>query len=553
MANPSSTKQPMQLNFIDRVVATFDPQRGLARAQARTELASATGAGGYNGGARDRRPTKRWRPKDGSADADTLLDLPDLRGRSRDLARNAPIATGAIATNVTNVVGDGLKLQANVDHEALGITPEQADAMEREQEREWDLFCASCDFTRVQCMDELEATSYRSVLESGDLFMLRRYRKDPGDAYGTKLQMIEADRVCNPNRAADTDAIAGGVEVSKDGVHIAYHVTNKHPGGLRVLDLKWERVQARTDTGLPVVLHLYDRLRPEQTRGVPYLAPVIEFLKQLSTYSEAEVDAAVATAMVAFVIETPNDGASDSEDPPIGESDSSLNANEVKLGGAAVVSLAEREKLSTFNPNRPNSNFDPFVMSFCRQIGVALEIPFELLVKHFTASYSASRAALEMAWQYFRRRRTWLAARLVQPAYEWMMEEAVATGRLNRPGFFADPIIRKAYCGAEWIGPQRASLNPKQESDADTQDVAQGFKTIEQVCMERTGGEFEKKNAQRAKETAMRKETGVVAPPPPAANPNVPQDPKAQDPDDPDAEPDDGDEPQQSEPKRAAK
>lgn len=538
------SKQPMQLNFIDRVVATFDPARGLARAQARTELASATGQGGYNGGSRERRPTKRWRPKDGSADADTLLDLPDLRGRSRDLARNAPIATGAIATNVTNVVGDGLKLQANVDHEVLGITPEQADAMEREQEREWELFCETCDFTRVQCMEELEATSFRGVLESGDLFMLRRFRKDPGDVYGTKLQMVEADRVCNPDRAADTDTIAGGVEVDKDGVHVAYHVTNKHPGGLRVLDLKWERVQARTDTGLPVVLHLYDRLRPEQTRGVPYLAPVIEFLKQLSTYSEAEVDAAVATAMVAFVIEAPTD---DGSEPPIGETDSSLNSNEVKLGGAAVVGLAEGEKLNTFNPSRPNSNFDPFVMSFCRQIGVALEIPFELLVKHFTASYSASRAALEMAWQYFRRRRTWLAARLVQPAYEWMMEEAVATGRLNRPGFFADPLLRKAYCGAEWIGPQRASLNPKQESDADTQDVAQGFKTIEQVCMERTGGEFEKKNAQRAKETAMRKESGVFAPAP-AANPNAP--PQQ---DNPDAEPDDGDEPQQPEPKRAAK
>ncbi|MHB0784425.1 phage portal protein [Bradyrhizobium sp. 5.13L] len=539
--------QSMQQTFIDRVVAAFSPERGLARAQARTELASATGPGGYNGGARERRPTKRYLPKDGSADADTLLDLPALRARSRDLARNAPIATGAIATNVTNVVGDGLKLQAAIDHEALGITPEQADTMEREQEREWELFCTSCDFTRVQCMDEIEATAYRGVLESGDLFVLRRYRKDPGDAYGTKLQLIEADRVCNPKRASDTDTIAGGVEVNMDGVHVAYHVTNKHPGGLRVIDPKWERVAARTDTGLPVVLHLYDRLRPEQTRGVPYLAPVIEFLKQLTTYSEAEVDAAVATAMVAFVIETP----ADDGEPPIGETDSSLNSNEVKLGGAAVVGLSEGEKLNTFNPNRPNSNFDPFVMSFCRQIGVALEIPFELLIKHFTASYSASRAALEMAWQYFRRRRTWLAGRLVQPAYEWMMEEAVATGRLNRPGFFADPLMRKAYCGAEWIGPQRASLNPKQESDADTQDVAQGFKTIEQVCMERTGGEFEKKNAQRAKETAMRKDSGVVAPPPPAADPNAPQ---AQDnPDNPDAEPADGDEPQQAEPKRAAK
>ncbi len=102
-----------------------------------------------------------------------------------------------------------------------------------------------------------------------------------------------------------------------------------------------------------------------------------------------------------------------------------------------------------------------------------------------------------------------------------MMEEAVASGRLNRPGFFSDPIVRRAYCGAEWIGPQRASLNPKQESEADANDVENGFKTIEQVCIERTGGEFEKKNAQRAKEQRMRKAAGLneaaKAPPPAAA------------------------------------
>lgn len=498
--------------IIDRVVSAFSPERGLERLRARTQLMTAIGAGGYNGGRRERRPTKRWRPAEGSADADTLLDLPELRARSRDLARNAPLATGAIATNVTNVVGDGLQLQASIDAEALDITPEAADAMEREQEREWGLFSETCDFTRFQCMDEMEALIYRSVLESGDCFAVRRYRKDPGDAYGTKLQIIEADRVSNPNRAVDTDKISGGIEFDSHGVAIAYHITDKHPGGLRSATLKWERVPARDRNGRPLVLHLMDRTRPELTRGVPYLAPVIEHLKQLADYSDAEVTAAVISAMFTLAIETPND--EEGADPIIGEVDPSLNANEVKLGNGAVISLAPGEKARSVNPSRPNANFDPFFLSFCRQIGVALELPFELLVKHFTASYSASRAALEMAWQFFRRRRCWLAGRLVQPAYEWMMEEAVASGRLARPGFFDDPIYRRAYCGAEWIGPQRASLNPKQESDADKQDVEAGFKTIEQVCMERTGGEFEKKNAQRAKEVRLRNESGAQAPPP---------------------------------------
>ena len=46
----------------------------------------------------------------GSADADLLPALPELRNRSRDLARNNPLAGGAINTVVTNVIGTGRRL-----------------------------------------------------------------------------------------------------------------------------------------------------------------------------------------------------------------------------------------------------------------------------------------------------------------------------------------------------------------------------------------------------------------------------------------------------------
>jgi lambda family phage portal protein len=494
----------------DRVVEYFNPKTGLERLRSRVVLATAVGQGGYEGGRRDRRGTKLWRPQAGSADADTLPDLPDLRARTRDLARNVPLATGAIATKVTNVVGDGLQLQACIDAKTLGLTDEQADRAEQENEREWAAFCKSADFTRVQHFDELSALALRSVSESGDVFVVRRYRKDQGDAYGTKLQLVEADRVSNPHRAADTDAISGGVEVDGDGVPRAYHVSDRHPGNMRTAAIKWARVPAWSPTGKRVVLHLFDRLRPDLTRGVPYLAPVIEELKQLGDYSDAEVRAAVTSALVTWFIQTSAD--EDTGEPVIGERAPNLASDEVKLGSGAVISLGPGEKPVLTNPSRPNEKFDPFFLAMTRQIGVALELPQELLIKHFTASYSASRAALEMAWQFFRRCRTWLARNLHAHVYEWMMEEAVASGRLDRPGFFDDPVLRQAWLGAEWIGPARASLNPYQEAQADALDIETGTKTREQVCMERTGGRVERKTAQLVKEQKLRTEGGLGAP-----------------------------------------
>jgi lambda family phage portal protein len=500
---------------VDKVVEWFSPRAGLERLRHRTMLAAATGQGGHNAGRRDRRPTRNWRPPESSADADTLPDLPDLRARSRDLVRNTPLATGAVATTVTNVVGEGLLLQASIDHEALGLTEQQGDEWERAAEREWCHFCRTADFTRVQMFNELQVLAFRSVLESGDALVIRRYRKDVGDVYGTKIQLLEADRLSNPNRAADSDQIAGGVEVDSDGVPIAYHVSDRHPGALRAKALKWNKIAARTPQGEQVVIHLYDRMRPELTRGVPYLAPVIEHLKQLGDYSDAEVRAAVLTSYVTFFVERPLPDDPEDPKPLVGEKTSTDAANEATLGSGALLELGLGEKVSAPSPNRPNPQFDEFVQAFCRQIGVALELPFEILIKHFTASYSASRAALEMAWQFFRKRRSWLSSRLCQVVYEWVIAEAVATGRLSSPGYFQDPLIAQAYCGANWIGPNRASVDPLKEAKADETDIALGVKTREQVCLERTGGQIEKKTVQLGKEQAMRDAAGITPAPAP--------------------------------------
>lgn len=499
----------VRLNLLDRVLGMVFPATALERGAARARLDAAE-TGGYRGGRKDRRMLRTWRPLGGSADADTLPDLPDLRARSRDEVRNNPIATGAIATNVTQIVGDELQLQAAIDADVLGMTAEEADAWERIAEKEYRLFCQNADFTRVQKMGGLQRLVFRAVLESGDCFVIRRFRADAGCIYGTKLQVIEADRVGNPDRRADTDTLVGGIEHDNDGVPVAYHVTTKHPGGKHVVGMEWKKIAGRTAAGVPVVLHLYDRLRPELTRGLPYLAPVIEHLKTLSRYSDAEVTAAVISAMYTVFIES---DAEQMNEAIAGETDATLAANEIKLGNGAILSLSPGEKANTTMPGRPNSNFDPFFQAVARQIGVALELPFELLVKHFTASYSASRAALELAWAFFRGRRAWLAADFCQVVYEWFLEEAIALGRLSAPGFFDDPLIRQAYAGAEWIGPARMSIDPLKEANADKIDIELGTKTREQVCLERTGGQWEDKHRQAAREQAMRDADGLSAPP----------------------------------------
>jgi lambda family phage portal protein len=492
--------------IFDRLVGVVNPAAALERLKARTLLQAYTGGkGGYAGGKRNRRGLANFIPEGGSADADLLPEADDLRARSRHIARNVPVATGAIATNKTHVIGDGLTVKAACDYSALGISETDAQEWNAKADREFRLACTSIDWTRVEEFGDLQDTVFGSELESGDVFGIRRFRLDPGDSYGTKVQVIEADRVSNPYGGQDTDRIKGGIEHNANGVPIAIHVADRHPGDLYRKPVNWRRVPLRYNDGRRIVIHLINRARPDQTRGIPYFAPVIEAIKAFGDYQEAEVRAAVVSAMfTVFVKRLPGD-----EDAgPLAGGEASADEKNIEMGSGAVISLDEGEDVTIANPMRPNPNFDGFAQAFLRLVGVALELPFELLIKHFTASYSASRAALEMAYHSFRKRRSRFGRQFVAEVRGWVIEEAVLTGRLDAPGFFDDPIRRQAWLRADITGPVRISLDPKKDAEADALDRDNGFKTSQQIMTERTGGDFDVKTDTIGRENRRLSEAG---------------------------------------------
>jgi lambda family phage portal protein len=369
---------PVKTTLFDKAIGYFDPVRGARRLRARMTLAL---AGGYAGASKSKRSLKKWSTYGYDADSVILPDLPTLRERSRDLIRNNPIATGAINTKVTNVVGTGLKLQSRIDRGALNFTDEQADAWEAKTEREWRLFWDSkeCDAARTLNGDAITRLVYRQAKENGDVFAVLPRVKRKGVPYDLKLQIVEADRVCNPDNKQDTDTLAGGIEKDEYGAPVKYHILKQHPGAIRYAkSLKWQAIPAfGSKLGLRNVIHLIAPTRPGQSRGVPDLAAVIEPLKQLARYTEAELMAAVVSGFFTVFIETetgdPKFDLSDMSD----ETGSETTDDDYKLGNGAIIGLAEGEKVHDTNPGRPNDSFDPFVMSILRQIGVALELPFE--------------------------------------------------------------------------------------------------------------------------------------------------------------------------------
>ncbi len=445
-------------------------------------------------------------------DIDKNLTL--LRQRARNLYMTAPVATSAIKNNRTNVVGQGLHLKCRINRDILGLTQEQADLWERRTEQYFLLWAESkfCDIKRLDNFFELQQTALTGWLMNGDAFaLLRKGTPVKMQPFDLRIQLIESDRVTTENSMGtfglikeleDGNRVVNGVEINSLGEVVAYWICNCYPNEHTTKKKKWTRVVAfGEETYTQNVIHVIESERAEQYRGVPYLAPVIEVLKQLTNYTDAEIMAALVNAIFAIFIETDPDNEEDSfdgtDDDEEGENDRNVGSNEIRMGSGTIHSLAPGERVKPVDPSRPNVNFDLFVTAMSKQIGAALEVPEDILLKKFDASYSASRASQMEAWKAFRMRRTWFINDFCQPIYEAWLTEAIIKGYIKAPGFFTNPLVRKAWTTAEWSGPAQGQIDPIKEVTAADKRVASGFSTIEQETMLINGGDYDKNMEQR--------------------------------------------------------
>ena len=497
--------------FLDRVIESVAPRAALARMKARVQIGAMSA---FVAGSQSRRGFGGWHGTAGSADADLIPELWAQRDRSRDLIRNVPLATGAVRSQITAVVGTGLQLQSQVDADALGWTPDEADAWQRSTEREFNLWAEStdCDITRHQNLYGLQGLTLMSMLENGDALTLMPFLPRKGSRYDLRLQLIEADRLRNMDGTPDTPTQSAGVRMDAYGAPIAYQITRQHPGSFYSTGLQWDEYPAfAPKTGRRNVLHHFIRLRAGQSRGVPYLSPVMEPIKQLGRYTDAEIMSAVVAGL--FTVFVTSEGGGLQANPSLGARAENEDTA-IAMGNGNIVDLLPNEKVEAPNPGRPNPNFDPFFQAIVRQIAMGLEIPYEVLIKHFTASYSASRAAMVDAWKFYLARRAWLVQSFCDPVYEAWMEEAVSGGYVSAPGFFADLAARRAYLGARWQGEAMPAIDPVKEVNAAATRVAEGFSDRQRETAFLTGGDWETTHRQQVREKKMRDAEGLNTPPP---------------------------------------
>lgn len=526
------------MKFVDKAIGAFRPDAALHRAEVRNRIRKldaetkvietkmqmldrfmvsesdtdneVINSGYSHGGAARRKSwTKGYYSESGSAKRDIEENRKLLRERSRDLGMNAPLAAAALNSTRTNCVGSGLIPKPKIDYEFLGISKEEGDELQKLIKKEFAVWAEStlCDNNDQNNFYELQQIVFNDWLRNGESFVLLKYDKETQYMpYQLRLKLVEADRVCTKGsmdseydgvdrQEKSGNTVVNGVEIDKQGKVVAYHIASRFPGEYGAGELRWERVKKRGDiTGNPNILHIFNAERTDQYRGVPFLAPVIKSLKQMTRYTEAEIMAAVVNSMFSVFVttETGNDmGGFAGGDEDGAEAVTDETDEEIRLGSGTVNFLKEGEAVHVVESTHPSGNFDAFVSAMATHIGAALEIAPEVLLKRFSNNYSASKGAMNETWKSFKMRRKWFVDDFCQTVYELWFNEAVSKGRIKAPGYFNNILIRKAYTNVTWNGPTQGHMNPLQEVNAAVTRIQNGLSTHADECSGMNGSDYE--------------------------------------------------------------
>lgn len=513
----------------DDVIGFFSPRASANRKRYRLvnrELGKLA-LSSYRGASKDRLHSS-WLPGGGSADADILFDLPDIRERSRDLNRNDGHAAGITLTMVTNTIGTGIRPQSNIDYESLGIDEATAEEFQKKAERAFKKWMPFADSTNRLHFFDMQNLVDRQILENGEVILIPLRLQEKYRPYSLALEIVESDRLATPPDKRSDKSIRSGVKLGKRGEPVSYFIRKNHPGDttLRIPNANdFTEIPARNALGRQNVLHLYPLLRAGQTRGVPFFAPVLTYFKDKADYMEAELVAARIAACFGILIK---------QNSPYGAAvgvSGETNANNQRLESlepGLIERLGPGEDVVQVKPERPGQTFDPFMTQILRLISSALNLPYELVAKDFSkVNYSSARAALLQAYRYFRYRQEWHTRYLCQPVWEMVLEEAYLKGELDAPLFY---LNKQDYTRARWIASGWEWVDPLKEVKAYETALNNNITTMADVCASQ-GKDYEEVLKQRAREEKLRKKLGLENPNQDKKEEVIPDEEKETDPD----------------------
>lgn len=448
-------------------------------------------------GALINRLTSDWVTSSTSADAEIDSSLVRLRNRARQLVRDTSYARQALRVITSNVIGTGIRMQAQVPTQVgAGRFDENLNEV---IEAGWKQWCRpdTCHAGGQLSFQEIERLSIIAMAESGEVLIRLVPMAFGKGVTPLALEVIEADLLDEgKTQGPDNDGNEWrmGVHIDRWGRPFEYAFRTRHPGDI-TSGLGWGEQIIPADE----ILHLKLIDRPGQTRGVTWFAAAIKSLHHLAGYQEAEViRARAASSLMGFV--TSPEGELLGDDVYDGDRVSQFEPGVFKY-------LAPGESVTVPQLDAPDGQFEPFLRAMLRSISASTGTSYESVSCDYSqANYSSNRMSRQDNIEHWKSLQQYMIEHLHRPIFERWLDAAVGAGTFQLPNY---ETLRARYQSVRWYPRAWGFVDPQVEIQAYKQAVRSGFMTQGQVVAEQ-GGDLNELMRDRAAELALAQELGLT-------------------------------------------
>lgn len=446
-------------------------------------------AGAPRGGYRMYASAKASRLREGfgssgnsSADAEIQASLRAMRAKSREVIRDAGYAKRAKTVVVSNVIGSGIGMQAQVKT-SRGDLSRRTNTDIEEGFESWSEV-GNCHTGGRLHFSAMEQFLMGQVFEAGEVFVRKHYRKFGNSDVPFALEPIEAERVVDELQPAPLDPSARvrmGVELDAFHRPLAYWIRTLHPGDTRFAAGDIDRIE-RVPADQIIHLGIIDRW--PQTRCVPWLHTAIGKVYDMDGYTEAEIVRARNDANRIGALKTPREYGAEMKDES-----GKLIAREITSEAGSYEILYEDEEMQFPNPGSPNPSADPFLRFLLREIAAGTGVSYESLSRDYSQSnYSSSRLSLlddRDLWRIFQ---MWFLRAFRLPVHRnWLQQAVLSRALVTIPveQYALDPRkfekVRFKPRGWSWV-------DPAKEVDAYKEAIKAGLITRTDVIAQTANG-----------------------------------------------------------------
>lgn len=452
-------------------------------------------------GAKQDRLTADWLLGGQGINETLAMQLPTLRFRSRDLARNNPFVKKFIRALRRNVIGPhGLALQVQ------SSDVEANEAIERAWKRAGR--SKALDITGRLTWVQMQQLALATMAKDGEVLNIKHEGEGP---LGIAFQLVDPAGldVGLRNELAGGKRIRMGIELDSLDRPLGYHIIQAEPGTQELASPahKWKRIPAAD------VIHAFLADEVGQLRGIPWMHAVILRLKMLGASDEASLVALrVGASTMGFLESTgePGGGA----DGYAGEDDQTADGEPIfDVEPGTFRSLPLGRKVSMWKPEYPTSEYAPFHKAMLHGIAAGLDAAYSTISGDLReVNFSSLRQGIIDERDTWKDLQGLFAWDFVQPCYvAWLRMQLMRGAIKTRSGRVLQLADLEQYLDVEWAGRRWQWVDPLKDVQAAKIEVDERFRSRSSVIREQ-GGDARDTWKEVAEENALLEQLGIDLP-----------------------------------------